>query len=93
MLYVIYCLDNPEHKAKRLEHRQEHRAWLESQISRVFASGPLLTDDASDVFGSMLIIECTSREDAEAFAKDDPYSKAGLFQSVTIRRWHKVMPA
>ena len=93
MFYVIYCVDKPEHNAVRLKYRQEHRSWLESQADRVIGSGPLLTDDGSSVFGSMLIIECSSREDAEQFASSDPYSKAELFQNVTINRWHRVMPA
>lgn len=93
MFYVIYCIDKPEHNEVRLKYRPEHRSWLESQVSRVVGSGPLLTDDGSEVFGSMLIIECSSREDAEQFASSDPYSKAGLFQSVIINRWHRVMPA
>lgn len=93
MFYVITCIDKPEHNEVRLQYRQEHRSWLESQASRVIGSGPLLTDDGSGVFGSMLIIDCYSREDAEQFARNDPYNKAGLFHSVTISRWHRVMPS
>ena len=29
---------------------------------------------------------------AEKFAEDDPYAKAGLFESVSIRPWKKVLP-
>jgi len=93
MFYIIYCLDKPAHNEIRLQFRQEHRSWLESQAYRVVGSGPLLTDDGSGVFGSLLIIDCDSCEDAENFARNDPYNKAGLFQSVTVTRWHRVMPA
>ena len=30
---------------------------------------------------------------AKAWADDDPYNKAGLFGSVTITPWKKVLPA
>ena len=40
MFYVIYCIDKPEHNEVRLQYRQEHRSWLESQADRVICSGP-----------------------------------------------------
>ena len=40
MFYVIYCIDKPEHNEVRLQYRQEHRSWLESQAdSGVHATG------------------------------------------------------
>jgi hypothetical protein len=43
--------------------------------------------------GSLLIIDFADRKAAEDFAANDPYNKAGLFESVIIRRWKKVIPA
>ena len=37
--------------------------------------------------GSMLIVEVESRGQAEEFAANDPYNKAGLFEKITIHRW------
>jgi uncharacterized protein YciI len=38
-------------------------------------------------------MEFPDRAAAEAFAAGDPYRKAGLFESVIIRRWKKVLPS
>ena len=40
--------------------------------------------------GSLVIVE-GSREVAEDFAANDPYAKAGLFESVTITEWKRVI--
>ena len=42
--------------------------------------------------GSVLIVEFDDSAAAERFAADDPYAKAGLFETVTIRPWRKVLP-
>ena len=40
--------------------------------------------------GSVFIIEFDAIEDAREFAANDPYAKAGLFESVVIRPFKKV---
>jgi uncharacterized protein YciI len=35
----------------------------------------------------LVIIECESQAAAEAFAAGDPYAKAGLFSSVSVKPW------
>lgn len=92
MLYVLYCLDKPDHASARGANRDAHRVWLGTQKDRIFSAGPLVSDDGATVVGSLLIIECESRADAEAFRDADPYNQVGLFQSVEIRRWNRVPP-
>jgi uncharacterized protein YciI len=53
----------------------------------------LQTDDGTRMTGSLLIMDFADRKLAEAFAANDPYNKAGLFENVVIRRWKKVIPA
>jgi hypothetical protein len=40
----------------------------------------------------MLIVELPNRAAVDRFLADDPYGKAGLFQSVTVRPFRKVFP-
>ena len=42
--------------------------------------------------GSLLVMEFADRAAAEDFAKNDPYAKAGLFESVAITPFRKVFP-
>jgi uncharacterized protein YciI len=44
------------------------------------------------MIGSLLILDLADRQTAEDFAANDPYSKAGLFESVAIHPWRKVLP-
>ena len=51
------------------------------------------SDDGEAMIGSMLVLDVADRAAAEAFAEADPYAKAGLFESTTIKRWKRVIPA
>ncbi len=42
-----------------------------------------------DGTGGVLIIDTDDRAAAEAFIAEDPFTKAGLFESVTVTRWRK----
>jgi uncharacterized protein len=53
-------------------------------------AGPLL-DAAGEMCGSLIILEVTSLDEARDWAAADPYALAGLFESVTIREWKKVI--
>ena len=91
-MYVITCVDKPDHGAVRKENRPAHLAYLRGVGDTLFAAGPTLTDDASTVTGSVLLVDVADKQAAETFAADDPYAKAGLFESVTIKAWKKVFP-
>jgi len=91
MLFVLTCEDRPGALPVRMENRPAHLAWV-AESGRVKAGGPFL-DEAGGMVGSMLVIEAADLADAKAFAAGDPYAKAGLFQSVTIRPWRWVIGA
>lgn len=93
MLFVIVCIDREGHEHVRMENRAAHLAFLNTYKDHLFAAGPLQTDDGGQMTGSVLIMEFPDRAAAEAFAAEDPYKDAGLFESVVIRRWKKVLPA
>ena len=92
MIYVITCVDKPDHGAVRKENRTAHLAYLRDAGDTLFAAGPTLTDDASSVTGSVIMVDLPDKQAAETFAANDPYAKAGLFESVTIKAWKKVFP-
>lgn len=92
MLFMFHCVDKAGAADVRAANRTEHLAYLEANAANIFAAGPLLSDDQSGMVGSLLIVECADAAAAEAFADSDPYAKAGLFDSVTIRPWRRVYP-
>lgn len=92
MLYSFYCLDKAGSLDIRLSNRPEHLVYLEGLGARLVTAGPLTSEDGQTPLGSLLVIDCADRADAEAVAAGDPYAKAGLFESVAIRPWRQVFP-
>ncbi len=89
MPYAILTRDKPDRGHLRLETRAEHVAWLDAQKDILLAAGALIDDDGAGGHGGVLIIDTDARATAEAFAAEDPFTKAGLFESVTVTRWRK----
>lgn len=91
-LFAIHALDKPELAALRRETRPEHLAYLGALGGTVFAAGPLI-DLEGEPMGSLLLVDVADRRGAYRIAADDPYSLAGLFATVSITEWRKVLPA
>ena len=86
MLFALICDDKPASLDLRVKVRADHLAFLGSLGAAMKFGGPF-TDDAGSPVGSLVVIEAENRAAAETLAAQDPYAKAGLFQSVIIRPW------
>ena len=93
MAVVIECLDKEGALEIRKANREAHLAYLKTHMDKVVAVGPLLDDAGESMVGSLLVMDFANRAEAEKFCENDPYAKAGLFQSVSIKNWKKVFPA
>jgi len=82
--FVLICIDKPDALEVRMAAREAHLAYIRERIGQVKLGGPFL-NEKGDMAGSMLILEVGDRAEAEAFNRDDPYTKAGLFERVEIR--------
>ena len=92
MPYMVYCLDKPGHAHVRADNRAAHLDYLKKWSDKLIAAGPLLTDDGSGMIGSLILMDFKDRGEADNFLAGDPYGKAGLFASVSVRPWKKVLP-
>lgn len=94
MHFVFYCKDKPGSEQIRIANRSAHLDYLEQHRGRLLCAGPLLADASvgSRMLGSLLILDLADQAAADAFAAGDPYATAGLFESVTIHPWRKVLP-
>ena len=90
MLFAVICMDKPDSVELRAKTRPVHLEYLEKFRSRMAISGPMLTDDGTAPKGSLLILDFADLEEAKTFAENDPYAKAGLFQSVAVAPFKKV---
>lgn len=89
MLFALTCTDKPGALQTRLDNREAHLAYI-ADTGCVFQAGPFL-DDEGAMCGSLVILDVADRTTAEDWAANDPYAKAGLFSSVTIQAWKKVI--
>lgn len=86
MLFAIVAIDRPGRLERRKKARPKHLAYLSKKNKKVRAAGAFTAEDGTPS-GSLLIIECKDLKEAEAMIARDPYTKAGLFESVTVRPW------
>ena len=89
MLWVISCVDKPNTAAVRAGVLQTHRDYLQSQKGILVLAGATQNDDGTQAVGSLFIVNVDSREKAKAFSDGDPFTKNGVFKSVTITRMRK----
>ncbi|HUF55894.1 MAG TPA: YciI family protein [Thermohalobaculum sp.] len=90
MLYVLICIDKPGAAGIRQANRKAHLEHLRMAGEAIVQAGPFL-DDAGEMCGSMIVYAAANRGEAERWLRDDPYEKADLFESVTIRSWRRTV--
>lgn len=89
MRVALICIDKPGHLQTRLDNRAAHLAHIESS-GVVEMAGPFI-NEGGEMAGSLVILNVDDLAAAQAWAAADPYAKAGLFSSVDIREWKKVI--
>lgn len=87
-LFAVICRDKPGALPVRLATREAHLAHIrESGI--VAQAGPLIED--GEMAGSLVILDAADMTAARTWADTDPYKAAGLFDSVQIVEWKRVI--
>ena len=89
MLWAIACVDKPNSADARASVLQTHREYLQSKKNILVVAGPTQTDDGNQAIGSLFVLNVNSRAEAKAFSDGDPFTKAGVFASITITRMRK----
>ncbi|MGY5804014.1 YciI-like protein [Rhizobium hainanense] len=91
MLFAFVCKDKPGYLNVRMETRPAHVEHLNKLNAEgtLKMAGPFL-DAEGKPNGSLVIVEAESVEAAVAIADADPYTKAGLFESVEIKPFNWV---
>lgn len=99
MWYVIIGRDRPDALAKRLAARPAHLVRLErlKAEGRLLLAGPMPAIDAEDpgpagYAGSLIVAEFADLDAARAFAEADPYVTEGVYASVDVRPFRRVLP-
>jgi len=99
MLYAIIAKDIDNSLEKRLAARPAHLARLNAlqDEGRLILAGPHPAIDSNDpgsagFSGSLIVAEFDDLEQAQAWASEDPYQHAGVYDSVEVKPFKKVLP-
>ena len=99
MWYVIYSRDRADSLEARGTARPEHVKRLKDLLleGRLLLAGPRPAIDAADpgpagFQGSLVVARFDSLNDAQAWADADPYVAAGVYESVEVSPFNRVLP-
>lgn len=99
MLYAIISEDVENSLEKRLPVRIAHLQRLQAlkDEGRLVLAGPHPAIDNSDpglagFSGSLIVAEFSSLDAAQQWAAADPYIAAGVYASVKVKPFRKVLP-
>ena len=99
MLYAIMGTDREDSLEARMQARPEHLERLQQLQAegRLVMAGPHPAIDSEDpgpagFSGSLVVAEFDSLEAAKAWADEDPYTLTGVFSSISVKPYKKVLP-
>ena len=99
MLYAIIAQDIENSLTKRMEVRPSHVARLIElkDQGRLILAGPHPSIDVSEpgeagFSGSLIVAEFDDLQQARQWADADPYVTAGVYSSVVVKPFNKVLP-
>ena len=99
MLYVILGKDAANSLKTRLANRPIHLERLRElkNTGRLLLAGPLPAIDTADpgsagFNGSLIVAEFPSLEEARHWAEADPYLSTGVYRTITVKPFIKVLP-
>ena len=99
MWYSIYSKDWEGSLQARVDARPAHVARLQALLDegRLLLAGPRPAVDADDpgpagFQGSLVVAGFDTLQDAQNWADDDPYVEAGVYESVEVTPFKRVLP-
>ena len=99
MYYAIIAQDKADSLNARLEARPAHLARLRQlqDAGRLLLAGPHPAIDSENpgdagFTGSLVVVEFSDLEAARAWAIEDPYVIAAVYEKVTVKPFRKVFP-
>lgn len=99
MYYAIWATDVPNSWDNRKFTRPAHVERIQSLVDegRVLIAGPMPAVDSCDpgdtgMTGSLMVIEFASLQEAEEWAKEDPYLVAGVYDKLEVKPFIKALP-
>ena len=90
MQFVIRAYDGKDMLAKRMAVRPRHLENMMRMKERVVCAGGLL-DDEGKMKGSVIVLDCDSREELDAYLASEPYIAEHVWETVEVERMNVVL--
>jgi hypothetical protein len=87
---MLACFDKADSLDLRMATREAHLAWARERHGKIRMAGPMLSED-DQMAGSLFFLEAESEAEVRAFNADDPYTQAGLFDRVEVKRFRSTL--
>ncbi|MFD8587175.1 YciI family protein [Streptomyces californicus] len=84
MPFYVYARDQPGVADQLMELCEEHWSYMDRFDDRLILRGPTVSDDGEEHTGSVHVVDLADRAEAERFARDEPFWKAGLYRDLTV---------
>jgi uncharacterized protein YciI len=93
MEYFVYGRDRPGSFGLKVGLSEEHWTFMDGYAEVLVARGPTMTGDGDDAesTGSLHIVDLPDADAARTFAYDEPYYRAGVFESVQLYRFNNLL--
>ena len=91
-MYAILCFDRPDSAALRDAHRAAHQKFLNENSKKILLGGPLKNTPDGPSTGALIVVDCATREEAEALIGADPFYRGGVYETVSVRAFKQVFP-
>lgn len=91
MPYMIETWDRAGAEELRARTRPAHIAYLEANLGKLLAAGAKLADDGETALGTLYVVDTDSRDEAQRFVAEDPFTKAGVPGQIIVTRWRKAI--
>ncbi|MEM6410979.1 MAG: YciI family protein [Pseudomonadota bacterium] len=89
--FIVNARDKENSLDLRLSNRPDHLDWAKRFEDIILMAGPVFAEDGETFAGSVFVLEMDTLEAVRAWAAEDPYAKAGLFETVEIRPFSWVL--
>ncbi|MEM8635747.1 MAG: YciI family protein [Pseudomonadota bacterium] len=89
--FIVNARDKENSLDLRLSNRPDHLDWAKRFEDIILMAGPVFAEDGETFAGSVFVLEMETLEAVRAWAAEDPYAKAGLFETVEIRPFSWVL--
>jgi uncharacterized protein YciI len=79
-------------KSVRDENLRQHISWLADRSESILVAGSLRETQEANPIGSIWVVEASSKEEAKALFRTDPFWIAGLRKDIEVLHWSKAFP-